>query len=63
MIVRKLSEAEAYEAPITGLQSLRVFGAEMGVRRRLSSHLHFLPGGRCPDASTAGEDYYVLAAS
>ena len=64
MIVRKLSEAKAYEAPNhRDYKSLRVFGAEMGVSQTLIFGIsHFLPGGGAgPDASPPEKIYYVLA--
>jgi quercetin dioxygenase-like cupin family protein len=64
MIVRKLSDAKAYEAPNhRDYKSLRVFGAEMGVSQTLIFGIsHFLPGGGAgPDASPPEKIYYVLA--
>src|SRR5215475_15509807 len=64
MIVRKLSDAKAYEAPNhRDYKSLRVFGAEMGGSQALIFGIsHFLPGGGAgPDASPPEKVYYVLA--
>ena len=64
MIVRKLSEAKAYEAPNhREYKSLRVFGAEMGGSQALIFGVsHFLPGGGAgPDASPPEKIYHVLA--
>ena len=59
MIVRKLSDAKAYEAPNhRDYKSLRVFGAEMGGSQTLIFGIsHFLPGGGAgPDASPPEKD-------
>ena len=64
MIVRKFSEAKAYEAPNhRDYKSFRVFGAEMGGSQTLVFGIsHFLPGGGAgPDASPPEKIYYVLA--
>ena len=64
MIVRKFSEAKAYEAPNhRGYKSFRVYGAEMGGSQTLVFGIsHFLPGGGAgPDASPPEKIYYVLA--
>jgi quercetin dioxygenase-like cupin family protein len=64
MIVRKFSEAKAYEAPNhRDYKSYRVFGAEMGVSQTLVWGIsHFLPGGGAgPDASPPEKVYYILA--
>ena len=64
MIIRKLSEAKAYEAPNhREYKSLRLFGAEMGGSQTLVFGLsHFMPGGGAgPDASPPEKIYYVLA--
>ncbi len=64
MIVRKFSEAKAYEAPNhRDYKSFRVFGAEMGGSQTLIFGIsHFLPGGGAgPDASPPEKIYYVLA--
>ena len=47
MIVRKFSEAKAYDAPNhRDYKSFRVFGAEMGGSQTLVFGIsHFLPGG------------------
>src|SRR6185437_7432818 len=54
MIVRKLNEAKAYDAPNhRGYKSLRIFGAEMGGSQALVFGISdFEPGGGAgPDAS------------
>ena len=64
MIVRKFSEAKAYEAPNhRDYKSFRVYGAEMGGSQTLVFGIsHFLPGGGAgPDASPPEKVYYVLA--
>ena len=64
MIVRKFSEAKAYEAPNhRDYKSFRVYGAEMGGSQTLVFGIsHFLPGGGAgPDASPPEKIYYVLA--
>jgi quercetin dioxygenase-like cupin family protein len=64
MIVRKFSEAKAYEAANhRDYKSYRVFGAEMGGSLGLVFGIsHFLPGGGAgPDASPPEKIYYVLA--
>ena len=64
MIVRKFSEARAYEAPNhRGYKSFRVYGAEMGGSQSLVFGIsHFLPGGGAgPDASPPEKIYYVLS--
>ena len=64
MIVRKLSEAKAYEAPNhRKYESLRIYGAEMGGSQALVFGIsHFQPGGGAgPDASPPEKIYYVLA--
>lgn len=64
MIIRKLSESKAYEAPNhRAYSSMRLFGAEMGGSQALVFGLsHFLPGGGAgPDASPPEKIYYVLA--
>lgn len=64
MIVRRLAEAKAYEAPNhRDYKSLRLFGAEMGGSQSLIFGIsHFLPGGGAgPDASPPEKIYYVLA--
>ena len=64
MIVRKFSEAKAYEAPNhRGYKSFRVYGAEMGGSQTLVFGIsHFLPGGGAgPDASPPEKIYYVLS--
>ena len=63
MIVRKFSEAKAYEAPNhRGYKSVRVYGAEMGGSQTLVFGIsHFLPGGGAgPDASPPEKVYFVL---
>ena len=63
MIVRKLSDAKAYEAPNhRKYESLRLFGAEAGGTKGLICGLsHFLPGGGAgPDASPPEKVYFVL---
>ena len=64
MIVRKFSEAKAYEAPNhRDYKSFRVYGAEMGGSQTLVWGIsHFLPGGGAgPDASPPEKVYFVLA--
>ena len=64
MIVRKFSEAKAYDAPNhRDYTSLRLFGAETGGSQALIVGIsHFLPGGGAgPDASPPEKVYYVLA--
>ena len=64
MIVRKFSEAKAYEAPNhRAYKSFRVYGAEMGGSQALVFGIsHFLPGGGAgPDASPPEKIYYVLS--
>src|SRR5262245_55617890 len=64
MIVRKFSEAKAYEAPNhREYKSYRLYGAEMGGSQSLIFGIsHFLPGGGAgPDASPPEKIYYVLA--
>ena len=65
MIVRKFSEAKAYEAPNhRDYKSFRVCSApRWAARRRWSFGIsHFLPGGGAgPDASPPEKIYYVLA--
>jgi quercetin dioxygenase-like cupin family protein len=64
MIVRKLSDAKAYEAPNhRDYKSLRLFGAEMGGSQSLVFGIsHFLPGGGAgPDTSPPEKIYHVLA--
>ena len=63
MIVRKFSEAKAYEAPNhRDYKSFRLFGAEMGGSQSLIFGIsHFLPGGGAgPDASPPEKVYFVL---
>jgi mannose-6-phosphate isomerase-like protein (cupin superfamily) len=63
MIVRKFSEAKAYEAPNhRDYKSFRVYGAEMGGSQKLVFGIsHFLPGGGAgPDASPPEKVYFVL---
>ena len=63
MIVRKFSEAKAYEAPNhRAYKSFRVYGAEMGGSQSLVFGIsHFLPGGGAgPDASPPEKIYHVL---
>jgi len=63
MIVRKLSDAKAYEAPNhRNYESLRLFGAEMGGSQTLVFGIsHFQPGGGAgPDASPPEKIYHVL---
>ena len=63
MIVRKFSEAKAYEAPNhRDYKSFRVFGAEMGGSQKLVFGIsHFLPGGGAgPDASPPEKIYFIL---
>ena len=63
MIVRKFSEAKAYEAPNhRAVSTLRIFGAEAGVSKKIVAGVsHFLPGGGAgPDASPPEKVYYVL---
>ena len=64
MIVRKFSEAKAYEAPNhRDYKSFRLFGAEMGGSQSLIFGIsHFLPGGGAgPDASPPEKVYFVLS--
>ena len=64
MIIRKLSDAKAYEAPNhRKYTSLRLFGAEMGGSQALIFGIsHFEPGGGAgPDASPPEKIYHVLA--
>ena len=63
MIVRKLDEAKAYDAPNhRGYKSLRIFGAEMGGSQALVFGISdFEPGGGAgPDASPPEKIYHVL---
>jgi quercetin dioxygenase-like cupin family protein len=63
MIVRKLTEARAYDAPNhREYESLRIYGAEMGGSQALVFGLsHFQPGGGAgPDASPPEKIYHVL---
>ena len=63
MIVRKLAEAKAYDAPNhRKYKSLRLFGAEMGGSQALIFGIsHFEPGGGAgPDASPPEKIYHVL---
>jgi len=63
MIVRKFSEAKAYEAPNhRDYKSFRLFGAEMGGSQSLIFGIsHFLPGGGAgPDASPPEKIYFIL---
>jgi quercetin dioxygenase-like cupin family protein len=63
MIVRKLSEAKAYDAPNhRKYKSLRLFGAETGGSQALIFGIsHFEPGGGAgPDASPPEKIYHVL---
>lgn len=63
MIVRKLSEAKAYDAPNhRKYESLRIFGLEMGGSTGLVFGIsHFQPGGGAgPDASPPEKIYHVL---
>ena len=61
MIVRKLSDAKAYEAP--DHRDYKSYVDEMGVSQTLIFGIsHFLPGGGAgPDASPPEKIYYVLA--
>lgn len=64
MIVKRLSEAKAYEAPNhRACSTLRLYGAEAGGSKGLIAGVsHFLPGGGAgPDASPPEKVYYVLA--
>jgi quercetin dioxygenase-like cupin family protein len=64
MIVRKFSEAKAYEAPNhREYKSYRLYGAEMGGSQSLIFGIsHSLPGGGAgPDASPPEKIYYILA--
>ena len=64
MIVRKLAEAQPYQAPNhREYKSLRLFGAEMGGSQTLSVGIsHCLPGGGAgPDASPPERIYSGLA--
>ena len=63
MIVRKLSEANPYDAPNhRKYESLRIYGAEMGGSQALIFGIsHFQPGGGAgPDASPPEKIYHVL---
>ena len=63
MIVRKFSEAKAYEAPNhSDYKSFRLFGSEMGGSQSLIFGIsHFLPGGGAgPDASPPEKIYFIL---
>ena len=63
MIVRKLSDARAYDAPNhRKFESLRIYGAEMGGSQALVFGIsHFQPGGGAgPDASPPEKIYHVL---
>ncbi len=63
MIVRKLNEAKAYNAPNhRKYESLRIFGLEMGGSQALIFGIsHFQPGGGAgPDASPPEKIYHVL---
>jgi mannose-6-phosphate isomerase-like protein (cupin superfamily) len=64
MIVRRFSEARAYEAANhRGCSTLRLFGAEMGgAKDMIVGVSHFLPGGGAgPDASPPEKVYFVVA--
>lgn len=64
MIVRKLNEAKAYEAPNhRACSTLRLFGAEAGgAKDMIVGVSHFLPGGGAgPDTSPPEKVYHVLA--
>jgi quercetin dioxygenase-like cupin family protein len=63
MIVRKLSEAKAYEAPNhRKYESLRIFGAETGGSQALVFGIsHFQPGGGAgPDGSPPEKIYHIV---
>jgi len=63
MLVRKLSDAKAYDAPNhRKYESLRIYGAEMGGPQALIFGIsHFEPGGGAgPDASPPEKIYHVL---
>lgn len=64
MLVKRFSEAKAYEAPNhRACSTLRLFGAEAGGAKNLIVGVsHFLPGGGAgPDASPPEKVYFVLA--
>ena len=64
MIVRRFSEAKAYDAANhRGYSSLRLFGAEAGGSKEMIVGLsHFLPGGGAgPDASPPEKVYFVVS--
>ena len=64
MLVRKFSDAKAYEAPNhRDYRSLRLFGADAGGPSQFIVGLsHFLPGGGAgPDASPTEKVYVVLS--
>ena len=63
MIVRKLSDAKAYEAPNhRDYKSLRVFGAEMGGSQTLIFGIsHFLPGGGAGPGRIAARENLLRA--
>jgi quercetin dioxygenase-like cupin family protein len=63
MIVRKLSDAQPYDAPNhRKYTSLRLFGAETGGSQALIFGIsHFEPGGGAgPDASPPEKIYHIL---
>jgi quercetin dioxygenase-like cupin family protein len=64
MLVKRFSEAKAYEAPNhRNYSSLRLFGAEAGGPKLFVVGLsHFLPGGGAgPDASPTEKVYVILS--
>jgi mannose-6-phosphate isomerase-like protein (cupin superfamily) len=64
MLVKRFSEAKAYEAPNhRQYSSLRLFGADAGGPKQFIMGLsHFLPGGGAgPDASPTEKVYLVLS--
>jgi mannose-6-phosphate isomerase-like protein (cupin superfamily) len=64
MLVKRFSEAKAYEAPNhRNYSSLRLFGADAGGPKQFVVGLsHFLPGGGAgPDASPTEKVYVVLS--
>jgi mannose-6-phosphate isomerase-like protein (cupin superfamily) len=64
MLVKRLAEAKAYDAPNhRNYTSLRLFGAEAGGPTQFAVALsHFQPGGGAgPDASPTEKVYVILA--
>ena len=64
MLVKRFSEAKAYEAPNhRAYSSLRLFGADAGGPKQFLVGLsHFLPGGGAgPDSSPTEKVYTILS--